>query len=164
MRKFLNDTVLDETDGGAYKVVSERLYLSSQSWKFNVIVIISGRKLRVRIVRNAYDDQSHAKVELWANDKWELVTGMPIADCKCAVISYVTHRENFSIGLFREDARTLLQEAVQIALGDERPEVAMLAEIRTQSAKAFPGDNPSAWEALMGIQDVFNKYDGITIP
>ncbi len=164
MREHRNDTILDKTDGGAYEIISERLYPQRQSWHYKVIVLVDGRKLRVRIERNAYDFQSHAKVELWADDKWQPVTSMTIGECKCAVVSYVTHRDRFDIGLFREDARTLLQEAAQIALGDERPEIAMLEEIRTQSAKAFPGDNPSAWEALMGIQDVFNRHDGITIP
>jgi hypothetical protein len=119
MRKqYKNDTVLDKNDDGDYEVVSERLWLQSQSWKFQVIVKMPGhpvpRKFRVRIKRNAYDDQSHAKVEVWANNKWESVSSMPIQDCKCAVISYVVRREDFGIGLFREDARTLLQEAKQI--------------------------------------------------
>jgi hypothetical protein len=119
-RRDLEKTVLDEKDGGKYEVVSERLYESGQSWNYKLIVAVHtfeiAHKLRVSIRRNAYDEQCHCKVSRWDGDKWHYVTGMPIAEARCEPIVYVLKRSEFDIGVFRIDARTLLEEAKAVVL------------------------------------------------
>lgn len=69
--------------------ISLNVYNLNQSWIFDRIVNVNGQKLRVLIVRNAYDTQSSAQVQLWSGSKWEQVYTQPISACNCQRISYV---------------------------------------------------------------------------
>lgn len=49
--------------------------------------------LRANIRRNAYDDQSYARIEQWSDERgWMVVASHPIAKLPCAKVSY-THKE-----------------------------------------------------------------------
>lgn len=96
------------------KQISQRFYMQGQSWNFERIVEQAGRKLRVAIRRNAYDDQS--SVHGYALDplqlKWNLLVDRPIMGAACQKASYV--RSNEPIAPFEQDAKSVLEELAKI--------------------------------------------------
>lgn len=95
-----------------HKVILEQLYNQDQSWNFIKIVEIQSHKLKIDIRRNAYDNQSHARIERWNGSEWKLVHHKPIMDCRCAIVSYV--EKNVEKRLFEIDADGLLNDAMKI--------------------------------------------------
>ena len=98
------------------KPISERVYNQDQSWYFERTVTVTNSdviiKLRVSIRRNAYNDQSYARVDQWTATGWERVIDAPIMECDCSAISYTDNKP--ATCLFKDDADRLLQEAIQI--------------------------------------------------
>lgn len=98
------------------KLISDRCYLLSQSWYFERVIAYASPtrsfKLKVDIRRNAYDNQSHARVCQWDGTKWQIVVDAPIAECECKKISYVS--PNVKSLDFEADSIRLLKEALQI--------------------------------------------------
>lgn len=100
------------------KLISERCYNQDQSWYFERTVKVKNefneRSLRVTIRRNAYDNQSYARVDVWDTSKnvWNRVVNAPITECECKRISYVDN--HISITVFGTDYSRLLDEALKI--------------------------------------------------
>ena len=98
------------------KPISERVYNADQSWYFERTVTATKNakkvKLQVNIRRNAYNDQSYARVKRWSGTEWKNVVDAPITECECKSITYVDRLP--ATGLFKDDADRLLQEAIQI--------------------------------------------------
>ena len=101
--------------------VSERVWNAGQSWHYQWTVRCAlvrlgatscERTLRVRIQRNAYDDQSSAIVEAWSGTRWEGVVTAPITECECRSVSYVT--KGVAAAAFHADAKRLLAEALEV--------------------------------------------------
>jgi len=97
--------------------ISTRVFNQDQSWVFQRTVEIKARKnakhtLRINIRRNAYDNQSYAKVERWNGTEWKNVVNAPITECECKGISYVDL--NISARHFERDAERLVKEAEAI--------------------------------------------------
>lgn len=98
--------------GMTMKVISTRVYNQNQSWVFEKVVETYDQKVKVTIVRNAYDMQSYGKTEIWADNKWNKITNVPIQFLECKKISYV--QENVGVNDFEKDYKFLLEEALQI--------------------------------------------------
>lgn len=94
------------------KLISELCYNQNQSWNFDRYIEVNGVKLRIQIIRNAYDNQSRAQVEKWSGDKWEHVYYEPITCCACIRISYVD--KNITVKDFEIDYTRLLNIALKI--------------------------------------------------
>jgi hypothetical protein len=94
------------------KLISMRTWKSDQSWNFQTIINFDGCKLKVEIRRNAYDNQSFARVKRWDGDQWNIVCSRPITECRCQSISYVS--KNITDVNFLKDADSLVDEAMAV--------------------------------------------------
>jgi len=96
------------------KIIAEQCYKQRQSWCYDRVVRYTAgdHTLKVSIERNAYDDQSHAKVSRWDGAEWKYVHDKPIAQCHCSKISYV--QEGVRPDDFLKDAEDLLGVAMDI--------------------------------------------------
>jgi len=92
-------------------VISTRCWNMNQSWYYESIYK-KKHKLRVKIRRNAYDNQSFANVFRWDGNQWQLVCGKSIMECKCQTISYVN--KDVTAADFKQDEEELLREALAI--------------------------------------------------
>lgn len=98
-------------------VVKETLWNAESSWCYECIVNveqagIGSDTLRVHIKRNAYDHQSHWKVEAWRQTGWVLLTSIPVEEAASASVSYV--HKGVDIELFRQDRDRLLEFACAV--------------------------------------------------
>lgn len=97
------------------RTISERVWNARQSWNFERTVITDDwTKIRVRIVRNAYDHQSFAEAQLWNGEGWVQVVCFPIACCLISRVSYVTPDGPRVRSAFAADAQRLLDEALAV--------------------------------------------------
>jgi hypothetical protein len=100
------------------KAVKQNLWQSGQSWQFESIVSISNddetqrETFRVDIRRNAYDDQSYWRVEVWRQNGWTFVTSLPCMMAASAAVSYV--QKDVDSGPFLQDRDTLLNYACEV--------------------------------------------------
>lgn len=95
-----------------------------QSWDFEQMFALCGETLRVRIRRDAYVHQSHAKVDIFdpAGRVWNELARIPAAlaaVCQPANpglhrVSYVHAAERLDRSAFHEDAAALLAQAATI--------------------------------------------------
>ena len=96
--------------------ISERFYKSSQSWVYERIIAAQAIRLRVLIRRNAYDIQSY--VRGYALDskesKWNLLVDRPIKGAACEEASYVDSEEKADINRFKQDAKHVIDELIDI--------------------------------------------------
>jgi len=70
-------------------MIQEDLWNANQSWCYESITEHGeGVRLRVKIRRNAYDNQSSAICERWDGDAWKQVVSRPIEQMECSVVSY----------------------------------------------------------------------------
>lgn len=67
---------------------------AQQSWNFTSHWEFGTHRLRVRIRRNAYDEQSFAEVSKLdiPSGAWNVLRSIPISECECRTISY-THKD-----------------------------------------------------------------------
>jgi len=67
---------------------------ADNSWYWQQIREYSNKqvhRLRANIRRNAYDNQSHANIEKWSDERgWVIISSHPITDYPCVKVSYVT--------------------------------------------------------------------------
>lgn len=68
--------------------VSEEYTLHNQSWHFNGIYRHDTNQLHVEIRRNAYSDQSHAKVSMWTVGGWNFYVALPVEQWWSVLPSY----------------------------------------------------------------------------
>lgn len=73
---------------GGEIVISDRTYNASQSWYRERIVTKGDVRLRYSIRRNAYEEQSSAKVQVWSRDEWQGVHFIAGVEMK-TIASYV---------------------------------------------------------------------------
>ena len=96
--------------------ITDKVWRGGQSWNFHEVLIHhpNGKlatKLRIRIKRDAYDEQSWAKIERWGLDRWHEVHSLSGHDKLVkALPSYIVDRVN--VRNF-DDVRT---ELLQVAL------------------------------------------------
>jgi hypothetical protein len=73
-----------------YDLIDISVKYQSQSWHWQEIRDYGGVKLRANIVRNAYDDQSHANIEQFSDQKgWLVIASHPITKYAVSKMSYV---------------------------------------------------------------------------
>ena len=95
------------------KPIQEEFYCQDQSWNYlEVFQDDSGQRFRIEIRRNAYDNQSYARIKRWDGSQWQFVTSVPLATCTCKDVSYVDPSPN--INNFKADAAVLRLLAFQI--------------------------------------------------
>lgn len=64
--------------GQISKELSKRTWNASQSWYHERLFMLLNRKVRCQIRRNAYDEQSYARAELFDGDKWNEIAHLNI--------------------------------------------------------------------------------------
>jgi hypothetical protein len=70
------------------QVISVRTWNASQSWHHEATVRVLAHKIRIRIRRNAYDDQSYAEAQLFTLENgWKQICHRPISACAVAAFS-----------------------------------------------------------------------------
>lgn len=94
------------------KGISIQCYQQSQSWYYTNYLVAEDQSFRIDIERNAYDQQSHARIYRWDGSQWQLVYSEPIQLCECVKISYTD--KNIVPGKFLKDATRLLTNALRI--------------------------------------------------
>jgi len=89
--------------------MTEKVWDANQSWYYQAVHKLYGRTLRVDIRRNAYDEQSWAKISLFDKEtgNWNVIATNP--HMKCLHISYV--QKNIKANVFLSDEDILLKEA-----------------------------------------------------
>jgi hypothetical protein len=92
--------------------VAELCFKQNHSWNYQKVMKSDRHTLKIDIRRNAYDEQSHARVERWSGTKWELVWEEPITACECKAISYTA--DHIDTECFRNDAGALMRTALDI--------------------------------------------------
>ena len=96
------------------KIIQSDFNNHNQSWSYTQIVEKEGKKLRVRIRRNAFDNQSHALAELWAGTEWRQVISRPIEVMECRNVSYVLPLLHEDVCSFKQDTENLLKMAFEV--------------------------------------------------
>ena len=94
------------------KYSDERVWLGGQAWNYEGHVRNDEHSLRVTIRRNAFDEQSWARVHRWDGTQWQLVLNKPICHCHCKTLSYV--QPNVKVADFKKDTEELLQATLGI--------------------------------------------------
>lgn len=101
--------------------ISEQFYYNSQSWHYEQVVeittVMGARgKLKVKIERNAYDEQS--SIRGYALDphhlKWNLLVDKPITAGNCQKFSYAQKASTVEKEIFQKDADEVLEELMAI--------------------------------------------------
>ena len=96
-------------------LIQPRVWNAGQSWHYQGVWLVCGRKVRIDIRRNAYDMQSHLRAEVFdpVANNWNELCSQPIEVAACKAISYVDKQEKVMLP-FRLDAKALLDEAAVI--------------------------------------------------
>jgi len=97
-------------------VVSSQFYKLSQSLHYDKIVIVSGLKMRVKIERNAYDDQSHiiGYVLDPVHYRWNALVHRPINQSGCKDANYASDNWQRFADLFRSESDSVIKELIAI--------------------------------------------------
>lgn len=96
------------------RVIDAKLFTANQSVHFVAVYSWRKHKLRVKIERNAYDEQSSLRLERWDGASWRFVHALPISAALCRKASYVDRDLSYVRPLFESDAATLLAFGIQI--------------------------------------------------
>ncbi len=91
--------------------ISERVWKGTQSVNYEQVFEFGPNRLRVRIKRDAYDNQSHARVHVWLGG-WVLVCSTPIEWMYCRTLSYTDPVPKADA--FDDDFMRLFQEAASV--------------------------------------------------
>ena len=96
------------------KTLSVKVFNSAQSWNYvDVFKLDNGIVARVRIRRNAYDDQSFLAGEMLTPEGWTQITYAPMdRGCQCYDLSYV--QNNVTEKDFATDAARVVLELTTI--------------------------------------------------
>ena len=68
--------------------INRRVWNQGQSWHYESIETVEGKKAKFYVRVNAYANQSYATAELWDGEKWNRVHRIPGTQLKTEV-SYV---------------------------------------------------------------------------
>lgn len=99
------------------KTIEERFFQGSQDWSYEAFYDVDGTKLRIKIRRNAYDEQSYAHCEVLDRQerKWNMLVTIHISQMKCRPVSYVMRDlEPRYKQMFKDDAAELLRLAKEL--------------------------------------------------
>jgi hypothetical protein len=110
--------------------MEHRLFKRDQSWCYEAIWALCGRKLRVMVTRNAYDNQSFCKIQAFddTTTEWKFLCDVPFSK---ALHCYGVNWTNDEADQFRfeQDADLVLEKACRIlnpfyakSVADEEPE------------------------------------------
>ena len=106
-----------ETEEQTTEIVSApRAWQGEQSWWFQGTWRTAGVVVRVSIRRNAYDEQSWARAEIFspAALAWNLVASRTIKECRCKGVSYL--QATVSAVDFSADAAALVDEVRRVVV------------------------------------------------
>lgn len=96
--------------------VEHRLFKRDQSWCYEAIWALCGRKLRVMVTRNAYDNQSFCKIQTFdeAATEWKFLCDIPFSkELACYEVSWATDDQPDQT-LFEIDGDLVLEKACRI--------------------------------------------------
>ena len=94
---------------------TEKVWNGDQSWNYESLHVVAyDQKIKIKIKRNAYDNQSWSKAYLFDGNKWNTIVETPHPLMKCLGISYV--QKEVKAEKFYEDEKILLEE-VKILIG-----------------------------------------------
>lgn len=96
------------------KIIQSDFSNHNQSWSYTQVIEESDKKFRVRIRRNAYDNQSFAVAELWTGTDWNQIISRPIEKMKCHSILYYEPLTARDETIFKQDAEDLLKMAFEV--------------------------------------------------
>jgi hypothetical protein len=95
--------------------MEHRLFKRDQSWCYEAIWALCGRKLRVMVTRNAYDNQSFCKVQAFddATTEWKFLCDLPFEKARhCYGVNWTnTEADQFR---FEQDADDVIEKACRI--------------------------------------------------
>lgn len=97
------------------QVIQDDLNNRNQSWNLERITVTDVGRFRIRIRRNAYDEQSWGIAEVWTDAGWSQVVHRDINELRCKSSSYV--RKVLTPGMtgdFDQDANDLLAMAYEV--------------------------------------------------
>jgi hypothetical protein len=99
------------------KQLTQKVWQTGNSWRYEALYaagVGAAERLRVRIERDAYDNQNTCDVEIFdhAGNRWNVLASVPKQQMKCNAISYV--KKGVTAADFAADERTLLDEAALI--------------------------------------------------
>ena len=95
--------------------LEHQMFHRDQSWCYEAIWALCGRKIRVMVTRNAYDAQSFCKVQTYGEDPgtWNYLCDLPFnKDRHCYKVNYTS--EIVDQPLFEQDADDVLEKACRI--------------------------------------------------
>lgn len=89
-----------------------KVWLGNQSWHYQSLWKYGSERLRIDIRRNAYDDQSYARVDIWSrtDNRWNEIASRPFPMMRCLGLSYA-QRTPARAADFDGDRIALLSEA-----------------------------------------------------
>lgn len=91
---------------------TQKVWKSQQSWNYESLLSHpNGKRVRIRIKRDAFDYQSYALAECFDAEanKWNEVASIPYPQMSCLKVSYI--QDTATMKDFQEDEKTLLGEA-----------------------------------------------------
>lgn len=109
-RDRIRSAVLDAWEE-AEKVLNQRFWRGSQGWNYQFLTEIEGHRVRVRIYRDSYDDQSYARAYVWSDAelKWNLAASIPYPDMETLLMdAYVANGDDWR--WYEQDEAALLEE------------------------------------------------------
>jgi hypothetical protein len=93
-----------------YDLIDISVKYQSQSWYWEEIRDYGGVKLRANIRRNAFEEQSHANIEQFSDQKgWLVIASHPINKYSVSKISYVHEMTDDNRDLFKDCANKLFK-------------------------------------------------------
>ena len=119
--------------------ISQRLFHANQSWCYEAIWALCGRKIRIMVTRNAYDNQSFCKAQAYdeAALEWKFLCDVNFdSNRHCFKVTYV--QPSADIWLFEQDADDVLEKACRIL----NPFYAQVAAAEEGEAKSRPSQAP----------------------
>ena len=113
--------------------MEHRIFKRDQSWCYEAIWALCGRKLRAMVTRNAYDNQSFCKVQSFHEDtmEWKFLCDIPFGKgLACYKVSWATDITP-DTSFFEADADLVLEKACRIL----NPFYAQVAEAAEKSSE-----------------------------
>lgn len=93
-------------------IIQDDHYQANQSWCLDRIYSLGQHRIRVKIRRNAYDEQSYAVVESWHMSGWQQIAHRHISFLACKTVSY--QGKDGQRALFDKDATVLYHMALAV--------------------------------------------------
>lgn len=111
------------------RLISQNIYNQSQSWHFREIreywlAHYGWRKVRSNIQRNAYDDQSYARIEAWSDENgWLIIESFPITGYLARKLSYTQKELTSEYSYALDDTSDQLFVIAEAFIGFQRAKV-----------------------------------------